>query len=257
MDRAPPSVSRPEGETSSAVRLARRRAGHDRHRLRHRVRLRGDDRHASAEPHDLDAVGELEDVRHVVADQDHRQAALADPPDQVEHLARLLDAERSGRLVHDHQPLRPGGGPGDGDPWRCPPERFSTGWVIDWTPIWSSAKCRVASRRIARLSSMRSTEPERASPPQLPAEEDVRGDVERGGDGEVLVDGLDPGSPRVARERKCTRSPSRRISPSSGCSAPESALISVDLPAPLSPMIARISPGRARSRHRSSATTCP
>ena len=35
----------------------------------------------------LDAVGELEDVRHVVADQDHRQAALAHAADQLEHLA--------------------------------------------------------------------------------------------------------------------------------------------------------------------------
>ena len=53
-------------------------ARHDRDRLRHRVALRRHDRDPLAEPHDLDAVGELEDVGHVVADQDHRQAALAD-----------------------------------------------------------------------------------------------------------------------------------------------------------------------------------
>ena len=83
-------------------------------------------------------------------------------------------------------------------PWRWPPERFSTGCVIDWTPILSSAKWRVASRRIARLSSMRRT---RRGPrsPRLPAEEDVGGDVEGRGDGEVLVDGLDAGAARIAR----------------------------------------------------------
>src|SRR5207248_1049906 len=41
--------------------------------------------------------------------------------------------------------------------------------------------------------------PERAAPPQLAAEEDVRGDVERGGDGEVLVHGLDPDAAGVER----------------------------------------------------------
>ena len=83
-------------------------------------RLGRDNSHAPTEPHDLDPVGELEDVRHVVADQDHRQAALAHALDEVEHLPRLLDAERGGRLVHDHHALRPSGGPGDGDALTLP-----------------------------------------------------------------------------------------------------------------------------------------
>ena len=37
----------------------------------------------------MDPVRELEDVRHVMADQDHRQSAVAYAPDQVEHLAGL------------------------------------------------------------------------------------------------------------------------------------------------------------------------
>ena len=57
---------------------------------------------ALAQPLDVDAVGHLEHVRHVVADQDHRQAVVAHPADQLEHHVRLLDAERGGRLVHDH-----------------------------------------------------------------------------------------------------------------------------------------------------------
>jgi len=39
--------------------------------------------------------------------------------------------------------------------------------------------------------------------------------------------------------------PSRKISPWSGMVAPDSALIRLDLPAPLSPMTARISPARS------------
>ena len=44
-------------------------------------------------------------------------------------------------------------------------------------------------------------------------------------------------------ERKLTGWPSSLISPSSGVMAPEMALIIEDLPAPLSPITARISPG--------------
>ena len=58
-------------------------------------------------------------------------------------------------------------------------------------------------------------------------------------------------------ERKCTGSPPSRISPASGITAPQSALISVDLPAPLSPITARISPGSRVKSAWSSATTRP
>ena len=69
--------------------------------------LRVHDRHALAEPVDVDAVGDLEHVRHVVADQDHRQPVVADALDELEHLPGLLDAERGRRLVHDHELARP------------------------------------------------------------------------------------------------------------------------------------------------------
>jgi hypothetical protein len=71
------------------------------------VGLRCYDRDAPAQPHDLDPVGELEDVGHVMADQDDRQPPVANPQDQVEHLARLFDAQRGRRLVHDRDSLRP------------------------------------------------------------------------------------------------------------------------------------------------------
>src|SRR5919112_824672 len=57
--------------------------------------------------------------------------------------------------------------------------------------------------------------------------------------------------------RKWTCRPSRKISPLSGISAPDSALIRLDLPAPLSPMTARISPGYSSRSLPSMATTRP
>jgi mannose/cellobiose epimerase-like protein (N-acyl-D-glucosamine 2-epimerase family) len=76
-------------------------AGHHRHRVRHRDFLRIDDGEPTSEPVNVDAVGDLEHMRHVVRDEDDRQAALLDVEDQFEHAARFLDAERGGRLVED------------------------------------------------------------------------------------------------------------------------------------------------------------
>jgi len=78
---------------------------------------------------------------------------------------------------------------------------------------------------------MRKHQAEDAAAAQLAAEEKVLGDVERGGKGQVLVHRFRSVTPRIERGRKCMGAPSRRISPSSGAMAPESALMSVDLPA--------------------------
>ena len=66
-------------------------------------------------PQHQDAVGDREDVAHVVADHDHRGAARLQLQDQVEDLARFLDAERGGRLVHDDDAAVLRGGAADGD----------------------------------------------------------------------------------------------------------------------------------------------
>ena len=50
-----------------------------------------------------DVVGHLEDVVHVVGDQDDREAVVGEPADQVEHLLGLGDAQRRGRLVEDDE----------------------------------------------------------------------------------------------------------------------------------------------------------
>src|ERR1700748_1666766 len=51
---------------------------------------------------DDDAVGEREHVRHAMADQDDRQALLAQTPDQVEHFRDLSHADGGRGLVHQH-----------------------------------------------------------------------------------------------------------------------------------------------------------
>jgi hypothetical protein len=52
----------------------------------------------------VDPVRYFENVRHVVADQDHRQATLLDLRDQLQHLTGLLHAQGSGRFVQDDEP---------------------------------------------------------------------------------------------------------------------------------------------------------
>jgi len=61
----------------------------------------------------------------------------------------------------------------------------------------------------------------------------------------------------VARVENDTGEPSRNTSPSSGTTAPDRALISDDLPAPLSPITARISPGSSSRSEPASAVTLP
>ena len=55
--------------------------------------LRRELRHASSETENLDAVGDREHLRHVVADENDRDALVANLPDQVEHASGLHDAQ--------------------------------------------------------------------------------------------------------------------------------------------------------------------
>ena len=118
--------------------------------------------------------------------------------------------------------------------------------------------------------------PEDARPAPFAAEEHVGGDVQRGAHREALVHGLDARRARLQGARKCTGWPSSRISPASGMTAPQRHLMSVDLPAPLSPMTPSTSPGSssksavverhhpavgshqaARLEHRAGLSGCP
>jgi hypothetical protein len=80
---------------ASRRRLRLHGASHDRDRVRHRGFGGVDDRDAAAEAVDMDAVGDLEDVGHVVADQDDRQAAVLEVEDQLERLAGRSAPDRA------------------------------------------------------------------------------------------------------------------------------------------------------------------
>ena len=56
---------------------------------------------------DADAVRDAENLIEAVADDHDRPPAVAHPQDDLLDALRLLHAERSGRLVHQHQPLGP------------------------------------------------------------------------------------------------------------------------------------------------------
>src|SRR4051794_24358428 len=189
------------GELLGAHRRARfGGTGHDRHDLVHRVRLRGHDRDPAPEPVDVDAVGDLEHVRHVVADEDHRDARVADLEDQLEHMGGLLDAERRGRLVED-------------DDLRAERRRaghrhalaLAAGERLDLlVDVLNGHDPELGHLLLglgAHLGAVELAEDaaEHAGGARLAAEEQVVGDVEGRADGEGLVDGLDPVATGVDR----------------------------------------------------------
>ena len=59
-------------------------------------------RHKLAAPKHGDAVGYAEHVGHAVTDENDRDAALLQAPDQVEHLGDLAHGNGGRRLVHQH-----------------------------------------------------------------------------------------------------------------------------------------------------------
>src|SRR3954453_8812660 len=74
----------------------------------------GDVRGDATEVQGGDAVGDLEDVDHVVREEDDGVAGVRQPAHQVEDLSRLGDTERRGRLVEDDELGLPEHGLGDG-----------------------------------------------------------------------------------------------------------------------------------------------
>src|SRR5438105_1031332 len=53
-----------------------------------------------APPEYDDPIGHREDVGHAVADEDHRDALIAQAPDEVQHLGHLANRNRRGRFIH-------------------------------------------------------------------------------------------------------------------------------------------------------------
>ena len=93
------------------------------------------------EPVDVDAVGDLEDVRHVVADEHDRHAARAHVLDEVEHPARLSltpSAAVGSSMMTTREPKA--AARATATPWRWPPERVSTDWWMFWIVIRPSSE---------------------------------------------------------------------------------------------------------------------
>src|ERR1700724_1815498 len=174
------------------------RAGHDRHRLLHRVALRGDDARATAEALDVDPVRDFKYLRHVVADQDDGQAPAAQPLDQCQHLAGLADAQRGGRLVQDDDLRAERGRAGDRDGLALTAGQgfHLLGYVLDRPdpelPELLFGRCPHAAG--IELAEDR---PERPLLADLPAEVEVAGNVQGRGDREGLEHGLDTGLPGI------------------------------------------------------------
>jgi hypothetical protein len=166
-------------------------------------------------------------MRHIVADQDDRDAPAAHVLDQFQHLAAFLDAKGGGRFVQNDHLGPEGGSTGHRDPL---PLSARQGF---------HRHVDVLDRHQAQFG-------------QLVA-------------GKVLHPLLVHHPEHRPHEAfwascgplKCRTCPSIRISPWSGVTAPAIALTKVDLPAPLSPMMAVISPGYRSKSAPFIATTVP
>ena len=203
-----------------------------------------------------DPVGDGEHIDHVVGDQDHGDAPVAERADQVVHHRRLLHAERGRGLVEHHDPRAPQHGATDGD------RLALTSRQRRHRGAQRGERHRQFLEDPAGLEAhpLDGEEPSgdavgRAA--QLTPEVQVRHHVEVVAQREVLVHGLHPGSDGVGRESMLTGTPSTRIDPPSAACTPDSTLISVDLPAPLSPTSAITSAGRTSRSAPRRASTLP
>src|SRR4051794_30594020 len=185
-------------DAQSCRLLVAQRAGHRADDVLHRDLAAPEPRDALAEAQHLDAVGDLEDLGHVVADEHDGEAALADAQDEVEDVARLHDAERGGRLVHEDDLVRPRHGAADRDALA-----LAAGHRGDRRRRVLKADAEALERLVGAAVHLGVVEEAELAeqPParDLAAEEQVRGRVELGGEREVLVDGLDPERARLDR----------------------------------------------------------
>ena len=63
----------------------------------------------------MDAVGNLENLRHVVTDQDDGHAAIAEVLDQLQYAGRFANPESCGGLIENYQLAAEDGRAGDSD----------------------------------------------------------------------------------------------------------------------------------------------
>src|ERR1700732_2039841 len=146
-----------------------------------------------------DPVRDLEDVVQVVGDHHHRQPAVAEPFDQVQHLPGLHYPEGGGGLVEQHQLGVPHHRLGHRH--RLPLTSRERGHRL---PDRAHRGHPQGGQGLARLQFHRVLV-EQAAAQGFPAEEHVLDDVQAVGQRQILVDGLDPqrgcvpGAPNVDR----------------------------------------------------------
>src|SRR3954452_3593227 len=172
--------------------------GHERDDLGHRALLRIDHAGTLPEPVDVNPVGQLEHVRHVVADEHHGNTAVADRFDQVDDLSRLPNAESSGRLVHDDHAAAERGGPRHRDALTLP-----TGQRLHRLVHGLDADLQIREvlrRLLAHSRHVQSPEEaaRNAFTSYLASEVQIRREVQSRYHGEILVHRLDSGCSGVS-----------------------------------------------------------
>ena len=197
-----------------------------------------------AAPHHDDAVGDLEDVVDVVGDEEHGVAGVAHLLDEAQHAVGLLDAEIVGRLVEDDHLGGELHGARDGDRLALAARQRA-----------HASHRRRASWRCRRARARPGAEPRsfaKSSGAKTPSQASLTGSrprnrlraIDRSGASEVswwMVSMPRSMASRAEADRHLAGR-ARRSSPRSTGKTPEIALMSVDLPAPLSPSRATTSP---------------
>ena len=154
-----------------------------------------------AQIHGGDAVRDLQHVDHVVRDQQHGDALVGEPADQVEHLRRLRHTERGRGLVEQHDLGVPQHGLRDRDGLALPAGQ--AGHAL------ANRLHRAHRQRVERLAGglLHGDLVEQDAAVPFPAEEHVLHDVEVVAQGEVLIDDLD--AERGTSRAGCARAPVR------------------------------------------------
>ena len=212
-----------------------------------------------APAHDDDPVGDLEDVVDVVGDEQHRVAGVAHLLDEAQHAMGLLDAEIVGRLVEDDDLGGELHGARNGDRLALAAgQRVETGAsassFLEMPTRLSSADA--APRSLAKSSGAKT--PSHGSLTGSRPRNRLRA-MRESGASEVswwMVSMPSSMASRAERIDDLLGRAHRSSPPSIGCT-PEIALISVDLPAPLSPSNATTSPSRSVIDAFFSARTLP
>ena len=205
---------------------------------------------AAVAQHD-DAVGAALDLVQAVRDEDDADAALLQLGDDAHEGVGLGEREARGRLVHDDQAGVERERLGDLDQLHLRQRQLGDGRIrleLDAEALEQRLHLLVQLLAVDQL--------EGAAVERLAADEDVGGDVQIVEEVQLLVDEGDAAGDGVADgERADSRGRRCGWRRSSARSTPPRIFISVDLPAPFSPMRPSTSPRRTARSTRSSATT--